>query len=101
MRLLLSKAGKWLNHRITGPILFKLCSPLAKATASCLGKIPGNPYHDMFSRHGYHLLRKHFYLPIPDNEDLLAGYWERQSELAGINMNDAGALQLLEGMFPR
>jgi len=101
VRLLLSKAGKWLNHRITGPILLRLCSPLAKATALCIGKIPGNPYHDMFSRHGYHLLRKHFYLPIPDNEDLKADYWERQSDLAGINMNDAGALQLLEGMFPR
>lgn len=101
MRLLLSKAGKWLNQRITGPILLRLCSPLAKATALCISKIPGNPYHDVFTRHGYHLLRKHFYLPIPADEDIPSGYWEKQSELIGIDMNEQGALELLDGVFPR
>jgi hypothetical protein len=101
MRLLLSKANKWLNHRFIGPILFRLCSPLAKATALCIGKIPGNPYHDLFSRHGYHLLRKHFYLPIPADEDIPSDYWEKHSELIGIDMNEQGALELLESVFPR
>jgi hypothetical protein len=100
VRLLLSKAGKWLNHRITGPILFRLCSPLAKVTALCIENIPGNPYHDVFSRHGYHLLRKHFYLPIPADEDIPSGYWDKSSALIGIDMNDQGALDLLESVFP-
>ncbi len=101
MRILLSKARKWLNHRITGPLLLRLCSPLAKATALCIEMIPGNPYHDLFLRHGYHLLRKHFYLPIPDDKDIGADYWNTQSELIGIDMNDQEALNLLEGVFTR
>jgi hypothetical protein len=95
-----AKAAKWLNQRITGPALSRVCAPLARLTALCIGMIPGNPYHDLFLRHGYHLLRRHFYLPIPDEGELKADYWENQSELPGIDMNDAGALELLHGVFP-
>ncbi len=101
MRRFLGKVLKWLNHRITGPVLLRLCSPLATATALCIEKIPGNPYHEVFSRHGYQLLRKHFYLPIPDDEDIATGYWEKHSELIGIDMNDQEELGLLENVFPR
>jgi hypothetical protein len=100
MKLPISKVKKWLNHSITGPILFKLWMPLAKATATCIEMIPGNPYHDIFYRHGYHLLRKHFYIPIPDKEDLPADYWERHSDLVGIDMNDLCAVEHLNCIFP-
>ncbi len=51
-----------------------------------------------FAAAGFHLLRKHYYLPIPDEADL-AGFQERLSELPGLDMNDGGALRLLETAF--
>jgi Methyltransferase domain len=62
---------------------------------------PGNPLHDLFYRHGFHLLRKHFYLPIPDDGDALDAFWETPSEMIGIDMNDAAALALLRDVLPR
>ena len=53
-----------------------------------------------FAGSGFHLLRKHYYLPIPDEADL-SGFQERLSGLPGVEMNDRGALELLETVFPR
>lgn len=57
--------------------------------------------HEIFSRHGFHLLRKSFYHPIPETDDLPPGYYERASELVGVDMNEAGALALLDGPIAR
>jgi hypothetical protein len=56
--------------------------------------------HRVFDEGGFHLLRKHFYLPIPEPEDLGDAFWERRSEMVGVDMNDAGALALLADAFP-
>ena len=39
--------------------------------------------HRVFDADGFHLLRKHFYLPIPEPEDLGESFWARQSEMVG------------------
>ena len=47
---------------------------------------------------GVHLTPVHFYSPIPDVRDLLArpGFWDRPSELPGIDINTEGQLRLME-----
>jgi Methyltransferase domain len=65
-----------------------------------LKHIPGNPAYAAYSRHGFHLLRKHYYVPIPDEHDL-AGYWAATSELVGVDLNERYALALLDEVFPR
>jgi hypothetical protein len=56
---------------------------------------------EIFAAQGFHLLKKHYYLPIPDKDDLGDEFWLRQSELVGLDMNDQYALELLEHVFPR
>jgi hypothetical protein len=54
----------------------------------------------IFARHGLHLLRKHYYLPIPDEADLDDNFWDHSSELAGLDMNQAQASEFLKTVFP-
>jgi hypothetical protein len=57
--------------------------------------------HDTFYARDYHLLRKHFYLPIPDDTDGLdAGFWDRLSELPGLDMNDSRCLDFVDNVLP-
>jgi hypothetical protein len=53
-----------------------------------------------FARCGFHLLRWHYYLPIPDRGDIDAGYHLAGSDLPGLEMNDAVGLDLMEKVFP-
>ncbi len=53
-----------------------------------------------WERHGFHVTPVHFYQPIPDTQSLPETLWTRPSELVGINMNDAGQLDLLRRHFP-
>jgi glycosyltransferase involved in cell wall biosynthesis len=73
---------------------------LAEELASRLEGMPGNPLHDVFYRRGFHLLRKHFYLPIPDDTDRLDYFWGKPSALPGLDMNDDVALRMMKNVFP-
>jgi hypothetical protein len=57
--------------------------------------------HRIFSEQGFHLLNKQdYYLPIPDESDLGEAFWERRSEMVGVDMNEGRALDLLRDVFP-
>jgi hypothetical protein len=87
----------WAVRKAVLPALYAL----SKLVAAGLERYaPGNEAYDIFSRHGYHLLKKHYFLPIPDRAELGDDFWEGQSELVGIEMNEAGALALLRDVFP-
>ena len=73
---------------------------LAEELASRLEGMPGNPLHDVFYRRGFHLLRKHFYLPIPDDTDRLDYFWGKPSALPGLDMNDDVPLHMMKNVFP-
>jgi hypothetical protein len=73
---------------------------LAEELAGRLADMPGNPLHEVFYRYGFHLLRKHFYLPIPDDSDRLDNFWRQPSVMAGVDTNDAAALELMERLLP-
>ena len=73
---------------------------LAEELASRLEGMPGNPLHEVFYRRGFHLLRKHFYLPIPDDTDQLDCFWGKPSALPGLDMNDDVPLRMMKNVFP-
>ncbi len=73
---------------------------LARELASRLEKLPNHPMHDVFYQRGFHLLRKHFYLPIPDDSDQLEPFWDRTSAMVGVDTNDGVALDLLDRITP-
>ena len=60
----------------------------------------GKPKH-IFGSRGFHLVHKHFYQPIPDERDFGEGFFERLSEMPGVDLNAAAALSLLKTVFPR
>ena len=54
----------------------------------------------LWEDHGFHLTPVHFYSPIPDTRTLGEDIWQRESQLVGVDMNDAVQLRLLEEVFP-
>lgn len=86
--------------RFLGNCMKLLILPLAVIIAACLRLVPGNTMYSIFYRNGFHLLRKHYYLPIPQEADLNSKFWEKRSELVGLEMNDTYAIGLLDSVFP-
>lgn len=48
------------------------------------------PYSSIFRKRGLHLLRDHYYLPIPNDDDIGS---VGRTQLVGVDMNDNGQLQ--------
>ena len=94
-----------LGRRLAGGILAGAVSSSARFTAAVLGRwrseAPERKVREIFSGRGFHFLRPHYYLPIPDKADLDAGYHLAGSGLPGLDMNDAAGLGLIEKVFPR
>jgi hypothetical protein len=72
----------------------------AVITAIALRRLGGNPAHGIFQRFGFHLLRKSYYLPIPESADTHRSFWHAQSELVGVEMNERAALEFVGNVFP-
>ena len=62
--------------------------------------VADNSAHALFDRHGYHLLRKHFYLPIPETDELTNALSTEPSDLVGVDMRESHAVELLEAVLP-
>lgn len=61
-------------------------------------------YLEIFGRaqaRGVHLTPVDYYWPTPNTAALPESLWETESELAGVDMNDAEQLRLLAEVFPR
>ena len=86
--------------RITLGCLRLLILPLCEFTAATLKYVPGNVAYRSFYKRGFHLLKKHYYLPIPEEEDLNGAFWEKRSQMIGVDMNEGYALGLLQSVFP-
>jgi hypothetical protein len=52
------------------------------------------------NRFNLHLVRRHYYSPIPDRADLADSYWSLISDLPGVDVNESAALNLLDTAFP-
>lgn len=73
--------------------------PLTRACAFGINKFSlDDQAYGVFSEEGFELLRRHFYLPIPEQSDLTE-FWKKPTDLVGVDMNDGQALELLEEVF--
>jgi hypothetical protein len=77
---------------------------LARLLAEILPAYAAGPlaakYFRLWEEHGFHLTPVHFYQPIPDTRALPDALWQKPSELVGVDMNEAGQLDLLRNVFP-
>jgi len=66
-----------------------------RCMAGTISKLcPGNTAFDAFKAEGFFLLRDHFYLPLPDYDDLTEEYYSSRSALVGLEL-DAQAMWTL------
>ncbi len=86
--------------RLFSRCLCLLVLPICELTAAMLRYVPANIAYHTFYRHGFHLLKKHYYLPIPEEEDLNEAFQERRSAMVGLDMNEAYAQDILQTVFP-
>jgi hypothetical protein len=90
---MIRRFAQTLVHR-TRRVMFRPFLWLASGMAYMMRVIvPGNDAYPVFARHGYHLLRKHYYLPIPEEADLR---FTQESQLVGLDLNEATAFELLD-----
>ena len=96
-RLMLNRIKHWVN------LFLRLSVMIASKCTAALLRPSGaeTTVRDVFAKHGYYLLPKHYDLPIPDELDMTGDFYERGSGLVGVDMNDKDALALLENLFPR
>lgn len=77
---------------------------LARLLAEVLPAYASGPlaakYFQLWEEHGFHLTPVHFYQPIPDTRALPDALWQKPSDLVGVDMNEAGQLDLLRNVFP-
>ncbi len=85
-------------------VLALTVSVSARVAAAILGRwrseVPEREIREIFSRRGFHFLRPHYYLPIPDREEIGAGFHLAGSDLPGLDMNDGAGVDLMENAFP-
>ncbi len=63
--------------------------------AAWMGRtLPGNEAYPIFHKHGFHVLRRHYYTPIPEADE--AARAQIVSELPGIAIDMEAAFELLE-----
>lgn len=95
------------RRRVARPVVRALVRGLSEVTARSLARyspdeaIGFDVPHRVFSRHGFNLLERNFFLPIPDEEDLDEAFWRRRSDLVGVDVNEPAALALLDDVLPR
>lgn len=78
------------------PLLAVAARRYTQAGAPLAGK-----YFRLWERHGVHLTPVHFYQPLPDTRTLPDELWRRRSAMAGIDLNEAAQLELLQQVFPQ
>jgi hypothetical protein len=86
--------------RISG-FLAKILRPLAYALLPLMANlisrlVRGNDAYAVFSKKGLHLLRKHFYVPIPEDDDLTDTFWDTTSYLVGIDIDEERSVGFIE-----
>lgn len=55
-----------------------------------------NEAFNIFSKYDLYLLRKHYYVPIPEKEDCTEEFWNSDSKLVGITIDEEKILSYME-----
>lgn len=83
-------------NKIANALVYRLSKWLLKNNAyndGIIKELIGHPTILKALDSKYHILKRHFYLPIPEAEDL---QYEQKSDLIGIEMNDNAQFALIE-----
>jgi len=86
-------------NKIANVLVYRLSKWLLKNDAyneGIIKELIGHPTILKALDSKYHILKRHFYLPIPEAEDLK---YEKQSDLVGIEMNDEAQFSLIENVL--
>jgi hypothetical protein len=73
----------------------QIAALVAELMPSVLHSKDFSKYFHLWESTGFHVSPVHFYSPIPNTAELPAQTWEKETAMAGIEMNDRGQLQLL------
>lgn len=87
-------------RKILWAIAAILLNYLARFMAAIINKayMNINEVHDVFYENGFHFLRRSYYLPIPEDDDLGC---QRETGLAGIDMDDRSQLEFMGNVMVR
>ena len=89
----------WLSRKYTQPLILHMMK-LSAWGMSRYGFYEAA--HTFFYEQGFHLLNRNDYnLPIPHEDDLGDAFWNRRSEMVGVDTNDRCALDILNNVFPK
>ena len=58
-------------------------------------------YFQRWEAMGFHVTPAQFYQPVPDSRELPESLWSKRYDMAGVDLNEAFQLHLLEEVFPR
>lgn len=96
----LSKAFLKLLPRYAHDVRYR--SQMARALAPCLRSYAEtDDYFDLWQEHGFHLVRNHFFQPIPDTRQLPESLWGERRTCDQIDFREAAQVQLLrDGLAP-
>ena len=86
---------RWTRDRVLQPVVGRFTLQFAELVAMNLKVLPDNVAYPVFARHGFHLLRKHYYLPVPEPDDLPPDYFQRHSEMVGVPIDDQTCLEIM------
>ncbi len=51
-------------------------------------------------KHDYHLIKRHYYSPVPDAADHGPGYWDETSSMPGVDLGLERGLSILQDVVP-
>jgi len=74
----------------------RLAALIAELTPSLLFSKDFTRHFQSWEARGFHLTPVHFYSPMPNTTELDDALWKRERTMAGIAMNDASQLSLLD-----
>lgn len=73
----------------------------APQASSAPAPLSDEEFKTLAESRGYHLVRRHYYSPVPDEADCSApGFWEAHTPLIGLDMGEEFGLDLMERVFP-
>ena len=71
-----------------------------RASTRWVGSMSPQELREIYAGTGYELIRRHFYSPLPDEQDLRGDFYARDSELPGLDVRAAWSLDLAEQLTP-
>jgi Methyltransferase domain len=87
---------RMLLHQLDCGDLDSVAATIAELVPRFIGSSGFTRHFRLWESRGFHVTPVHFYSPIPDTAALPDDLWSRESDIAGVDMNDAAQLKLID-----